>query len=308
MLRIRMVEEAIAERYPDQEMRCPVHLSIGQEAVPVGVAAAFSVKDLFYSNHRSHGHYLAKGGNLNRMIAEIYGKETGCCQGRGGSMHLIDISCGFMGSVPIVGSIIPIATGAALTFHLMKDARMVVVFLGDGAVEEGVFYETLNFALLHNLRILYICENNNYSSYSPLSVRQPSGREIISLAQGVGVRSIHGYGNDVEGVYQITKQAVEFIQNEELPVFIELKTYRWREHCGPFYDNHIGYRSVSEFEKWKDQCPIESYFQNKVKGIISDSDLDRMKIQIQNEIEDAFRFAQMSPYPSKEDLSDEVYA
>lgn len=309
MLRVRMVEEAIADRYPDQEMRCPVHLSIGQEAVPVGIAAAISDQDLFYSNHRSHGHYLAKGGDLNRMIAEIYGKEAGCCRGRGGSMHLIDTSCGFMGSVPIVGSIIPIATGAAFSSYLKGENNLVVVFFGDGTVEEGAFYESLNFAILHHLRILYVCENNLYSVYSPLSVRQPPGREIITLAQGIGVRSFQGDGNDVEDVYHVAKQAIEIIRTDNIPLFIELKTYRWREHCGPNYDNHSGYRSSDEFEDWRKNCPIDSYIRRLVEnkqGLLFD--IDQMKALIQGEIENAFSFADVSPFPNKEDLSDEVYA
>lgn len=309
LLRIRMVEEAIADHYPDQEMRCPVHLSIGQEAVPVGVSAAIPSGSLFFSNHRSHGHYLAKGGNLNRMIAEIYGKVTGCCKGRGGSMHLIDTECGYMGSVPIVGSIIPIATGAAFSMRLKREVGLVVVFFGDGTVEEGAFYESLNFAILHNLQILFICENNLYSVYSPLSVRQPPEREIFSLAHGIGLPVFQGDGNDVEDVFLKTSMAADIIWSKKTPVFIEFKTYRWREHCGPNFDNDVGYRTIEEFDEWRNDCPVSSYSEKLLgEGFLLRSDIEIMEEGIQKEINQAFIFAKSSPFPVKDDLLDEVYA
>ena len=173
MVRIRIVEESIAEHYPEQEMRCPVHFSIGQEAVAVGVCVHLDPSDHVFSNHRSHGHYLAKGGDLKAMVAEIYGKEAGCSRGFGGSMHLLDLKHGFLGAAPIVGSTIPIAVGSALTATVKEEDRVTVVFLGDGATEEGVFSESLNFAALKQLPVVFVCENNLYSVYSPLSVSQP---------------------------------------------------------------------------------------------------------------------------------------
>ena len=160
MTRIRMVEEEIAKRYPEQQMRCPVHLSIGQEAAAVGVCSALQSTDWAFSGHRNHAHYLAKGGNLKAMLAEIYGKATGCCGGKGGSMHLTDQNAGFIGATPIVGSTVPIAVGAALTAQREGNGRVVVVFLGDGAMEAGVVHESLNFAALKKLPILFACENN----------------------------------------------------------------------------------------------------------------------------------------------------
>ena len=190
MTRIRMVEEEIAKRYPEQQMRCPVHLSIGQEAAAVGVCAALQPTDWAFSGHRNHAHYLAKGGNLKAMLAEIYGKATGCCGGKGGSMHLTDQASGFIGATPIVGSTVPIAVGAALTAQREGKGRVVVVFLGDGAMEAGVVHESLNFAALKKLPILFACENNLYSVYSPLDVRQPNQRTISDLAAGHGVKKI----------------------------------------------------------------------------------------------------------------------
>ena len=163
MLRIRRVEEAIAERYAAQEMRCPVHLSIGQEAVAAGVCAALMQQDGVFSNHRAHAHYLAKGGDLTAMLAEIYGKAEGCCKGIGGSMHMIDLSAGFMGAVPIVGATVPLAVGAAWAARLRGEDRVIAVFFGDGTFEEGAVYESINFAVLHSLPVLFVCENNLYA-------------------------------------------------------------------------------------------------------------------------------------------------
>ena len=241
-----MVEEQIRNLYPEQEMRCPVHLSIGQEAAAVGVCAALHKTDFAFSGHRSHAHYLAKGGNLKKMLAEIYGKTTGCCGGRGGSMHLIDKNCGFLGSTPIVGSTIPIAAGAALTAKLKHIDNLTVVFFGDGACETGVFHETLNFAATKRLKMLFVCENNLYSVYSPLKVRQPTNRSLSDLAEGHGIKTSFVNGNDLEEVIRGSSDIIDYIKSESKPAFFELETYRWLEHCGPNYDNNIGYRSEKE--------------------------------------------------------------
>src|SRR5574341_1329612 len=207
MLRIRMVEEKIAELYPEQEMRCPVHFCIGQEAVAVGMCAALFREDYVMSGHRSHGHYLAKGGDLKAMMAELYGKVTGCSQGKGGSMHLVDLSAGFLGATPIVGSTIPISVGTALGSMMRGERRVTAIFFGDASPETGVFHESLNFAALKGLPVIFVCENNLYSTASPLSVRQPEGREIFWLAKAHGVESYQGDGNDVIEVYTMAAQA-----------------------------------------------------------------------------------------------------
>ena len=213
MKRIRAVEEEIAGKYSEWEMRCPTHLSIGQEAVATVLGHLLSQDDLVVSTHRAHAHYLGKGGDLNAMIAEIYGKETGCSKGRGGSMHLIDTSVGFMGSTAIVGGTIPIGTGLALAIKYRKTKQISCIFLGDGAIEEGAFYEAANFAALHKLPALFICENNLYSVYSPLSKRQPSGRKIHELANSIGLMSDYGNGNDVIQSHNIIKNAISEIRN-----------------------------------------------------------------------------------------------
>lgn len=309
MVRIRKVEEAIAAHYPEQKMRCPVHLSIGQEAASAGVCAALRPDDLAMSGHRSHAHYLGKGGNLNAMIAEIYGKETGCCHGRGGSMHLVDLAAGFVGAVPIVGSTIPIATGLAFADHQLKRDRVTVAFLGEAATEEGVFHESVNFASLHKLPIVFVCENNLYSVYSPMSVRQPAHREVWQLAAGHGVTAHQGDGNDPLAVYELARAAVAQARSGQGPVFLELKTYRWREHCGAGFDNHIGYRTEAEYQSWRERDPIAT-FQRRLQasGTFDASRFAQFNSSVDAEIAEAFAQADRAPFPAAATLMDHVYA
>lgn len=309
MRRIRMVEEKIAEVYPEQEMRCPVHLCTGQEAVAVGVCANLERGDYVMGGHRSHGHYLAKGGSLERMIAELYGKATGCCKGKGGSMHLVDLSVGFLGAAPIVGSTIPIAVGTAFGSVMRGDERVTTVFFGEGTTEEGVFHESINFAALRKLPVVFICENNLYSVYSPLSVRQPGGREVFSLAESHGVESYQADGNDVVEVYRLAESAVRKARQGGGPTFLEFKTYRWREHCGPYYDNDLGYRSEEEFQEWKRRCPIQRLLERLLKeGILCNQDNDAIAREVEAEINGAITFAKESPFPEKHGLMEHIYA
>lgn len=291
MLRIRLIEEAIAHRYPEQKMRCPVHLSIGQEGVAVGVCKAALTSDYLISNHRAHAHYLAKGGDLKAMIAEIYGKKTGCCLGRGGSMHLVDRSVGMYGSTPIVGGSIPVGVGLAFATQLKKESPITLIFFGEGSTEEGVFAESLNFAALKKLPVLFICENNFYSVYSPLHVRQPPERDRAGIARAHGLFTKTGYGNDVEEVYDLAREAITSIRSGQGPAFLEFTTYRHREHCGPNFDNHIGYRTEEEFLFWEKQCPLK--FQAKR----IQTDLESLQSPILAEIEEAFAYAEKSPFP-----------
>lgn len=309
MLRIRMVEEKIAELYPEQEMRCPVHLCIGQEAIAVGVCVNLLKKDYLFSSHRSHGHYLAKGGDLKQMLAEIYGKATGCSKGKGGSMHLVDLSVGILGTTPIVAGIIPIATGAAFGTKMKEEDNVTAVFFGDAATEEGVFFESLNFASLKKLPVLFICENNFFSVYSPLSVRQPEERDNLSLVRSLGIRADKGDGNNVIEVYELAKKAVTNIRKGRGPYYLEFETYRWREHCGPNFDNDLGYRTEKDFLKWKKKCPIGLFEKKLIKdGIFNLSQIDNFKQDIQVEINDAVSFAKDSPYPESKEMLSDVYA
>ena len=309
MKRIRAVEEEIAERYSEWEMRCPTHLSIGQEAVAAVVGHLLNHDDLAVSTHRAHAHYIGKGGDLKAMIAEIYGKETGCSKGRGGSMHLIDKSVGFMGSTAIVGGTIPIGTGLALGMKYRKTEQISCIFVGDGAIEEGAFYESANFAALHQLPILFICENNLYSVYSSLSKRQPADRKIHELAKEIGLSSDYADGNDIMQIYEVLEPTINAIRAGKGPSFIEFSTYRWREHCGPNFDNDIGYRSEEEFAEWKMKDPIRSFqHQLKVSNFMDDNTLIDLDKKIENEIKEAFDFAKASKFPNRETLAKYIYS
>lgn len=298
MIRIRMVEEEIALRYPEGEMRCPTHLSIGQEAVAAAISAAVSKEDFAVSTHRGHAHYLGKGGDLKAMIAEIYGKVTGCARGKGGSMHLIDRSVGFMGTSAIVGNSIPIGVGLALSAQLLGTKQLSCIFLGDGATEEGAYYESVNFAVLKKLPVLFLCENNLYSVYSPLSVRQPESRKISAVAEALGLTIDNVDGNDVSQCYDSILQAVNNIRAGKGPMFIEFSTYRWLEHCGPGFDNHIGYRTLDEYETWKKKDPIANLEKRMIKEDETIFDkVNEIKQKIKQEIAEAFIFAQTSDFP-----------
>lgn len=308
MVRIRMIEEGIADRYAEQEMRCPVHLSIGQEASAVGVCHALLHTDRVFSTHRCHAHYLAMDGNLNAMLAEIYGKAAGCLGGRGGSMHLSDPAKGLIASVPIVASSIPLAVGAALSDQIDGNKNVSVAFFGDASVEEGVFHESANFASLRKLPVLFVCENNLYSVYTPLKDRQPS-RPLTELARAHGMYSIHADGNDVMAVFKAAHEAVERARRDDGPTFLLLDTYRWREHCGPEFDNHIGYRTEAEYEAWHSLCPVKTSRENLLsQKFLSSSDDDAMAAGFKQEIDRAFEFAKNAPLPEPSEASVHVYA
>ncbi len=308
MKRIRYVEEEIARCYPEGKMRCPTHLSIGQEAVAAAVGLALETKDMAVSGHRAHAHYLGKGGNLKGMIAEIYGKATGCSRGKGGSMHLIDETVGFMGSTAIVGGTVPVGVGLAFGMKVKKSDQVSCVFHGDAAVETGAFFESVNFAVIKKLPVLFVCENNLYSVYSPLKVRQPESRSISSMAAGLGMHTISGDGNDASEVYRKIRGSIEEIRFGRGPMFFEFSTYRWLEHCGPFYDNHIGYRSETEFLKWQAKDPIARFEREMLKNsTITKKELKSMDHIIAKEVEEAFIFALESPYPSIDSAFTDLY-
>lgn len=308
MLRIRKVEEALADQYPGEEMRCPLHLCIGQEAIAVGVSSALNQADVVFSNHRAHGHYLAKGGDLAAMIAEIFGRENGCCGGRGGSMHLIDKNVGFMGSTPIVGGTVPLAVGAAFKFFISAESNVSVIFLGDGCFEEGVVHKSLNFAALHKLPIIFVCENNNFSVYTPLSNRQPS-RPIYSIALAHGMHAEEGDGNDVLAISDIMDKAVQRARVGEGPSFLEFRTYRWREHCGPSFDDHLQYRSNSEIEAGLARCPITRFEAECLRNIPNFKDIQKeLSDKIQNEIMSAFEYSRSGKKPELNSAFGNIYA
>jgi len=308
MLRIRAVEETIATRYSEQKMRCPTHLSVGQEGVAAAAGAVLRHDDLAVSGHRAHAHYLAKGGDLKAMIAEIYGKATGCSRGKGGSMHLVDESVGFMGSTAIVGGTVPVGVGLAYPMKLKRTDQVACIFLGDAVVETGVFFESVNFAVLKKLPVLFLCENNLYSVYSPMRVRQPQGRAIHQMVAGLGLPAAHGDGNDVRATYEALRSGVETIRAGGGPRFYEFDTYRWREHCGPLYDDELGYRPEGELARWKQKDPVARFTTLLLaEGVVGQSDIDAMQQAIDAEIAEAFAFADQSPFPADDTAFADLY-
>ena len=300
MLRIRMIEQKIAYLYGEQEMRCPVHLSIGQEAVATGVCSQLKTNDIVLSAHRAHAHYLAKGGDLKKMLSELYGKENGCVMGKGGSMHLADLAAGFYPAVPIVGSTIPIGVGVALANKMKKNSDITCIFLGDGSTEEGVFHESLDFASLKNLNILFVCENNFYSVYSPMNVRQFEQRSALNLAKAHGLQGNHGDGSSVMEVIKKTKNGINYIKKNKKPFFLELQTYRFIEHCGPNNDDNLDYRDKKYLNFWKNKCPINNYERKLLKSPQFSLDIkESFKKEIALEISKSFSFAKKSKFPQK---------
>jgi len=302
MLRIREVQLRIESLYHQDEMKTPVHLCIGQEAVAVGVCANLRKDDFISSSHRGHGHYLAKGGDLKAMIAELYCRETGCSKGRGGSMHLVDVSVSHMGSSSIVGGGIPIATGLALAVRMKKENRVSVTFFGDGAADEGVLYESVNFAILKQLPVVFIYENNQFSVCSHISARQ-GGQVIFHSTSHELMYTRIVDGNSVLDVYEASGIAVERARAGEGPSFIECKTYRVRGHAGSGSDAALGYRTAEEIAAWEGKCPIASFRHELLnRKVVDEMDLANMRKEILLEIDEAFQFARHSPLPDGKNL------
>ena len=257
MVRIRLCEESLVEPILNGEVRCPVHLYSGEEAIATGMCAALSEEDYIFGTHRSHGHYLAKGGSMGELIAEIYGKEAGCSGGRGGSMHIIEPAKGMMGGAPIVAGTISLALGAALASRIRKEPRVSVSFFGDGATGEGVLYESLNFAALKCLPMLFVCENNLYSTH--MSIQEcRSNLPISHIGKPFGISTFRVTGNDVLKVYETARKAVGLCREGRGPAFIECVTYRLRGHVGPddnIQGSHQDIRPEQEIAKWKKKGP-----------------------------------------------------
>ena len=308
MLRIRIIEEEIEKRYHEDQMKTPIHLVIGQEAASVGCCAALTTEDLLYSSHRTHGNYLAKGGDLKAMLCEMFCRINGCVGSRGGSMHLIDKAVGMAGTSAIVGGAVPIATGAALAAQMQKSDQVSVVFIGDATTEEGVTSESLNFAALKKLPVIYFCENNFYSVQSPLSTRQPE-RDIYKWAAGYTIPSMLIDGMNVLEVYGAVLEGVDRARRGDGPTFIEARLYRYRGHGGAGDDSKTGYRDVAETEAWQQFCPIAMYFKFlQREGLLDQKCVENMRTEIMEETLDAFSYAAASPNPTEADLYKNVYA
>ncbi|HQG35564.1 MAG TPA: thiamine pyrophosphate-dependent dehydrogenase E1 component subunit alpha [Syntrophales bacterium] len=311
MLRIRLCEEAFVAPILAGEVRCPCHLYSGEEAVAVGVCAALTARDYVFGNHRSHGHYLAKGGSMPEMAAEIFCRETGCSRGRGGSMHLIAPEVGMMGAAPIVAGTISLALGAALAAAIRKDGCVAVTFFGDGATGEGVLYESMNFAALRRLPIIFVCENNYYATHMPVRECRVD-RPLYEIAGPFGIESCQEDGNDVLAVYEAGRAAVEKCRSGEGPVFLEFLTYRYRGHVGPddnIQGSHTDIRPPEEIERWRLNDPIlrlEKYLRER--QIMGEDETSAVRDEIAREVAAAHDFARRSPSPRSEELDRYVFA
>ena len=308
ILRIRLIEETIESKYHEDEMKTPIHLVIGQEATSVGVCNFLNKNDLVFSSHRTHGNYLAKNGDLKSMLSEFFCKENGTNSSRTGSMHLLDKKVGYGGSSAIVGGIIPIATGHALRNKILKNNQIVVCFIGDASLEEGVSWETFNFASLKNLPILFVCENNFYSVCTPLHIRQ-SNQNLLEKVKSFKIKTFLADGTNVIDVCDKTKKALDFIKKKNSPVFIESQAYRLRAHGGAGDDTISGYRSFKEYKEWEKNCPLYKFEKFLIANKVIDYEfINKCKKNIDNEIKKAFIYAKNSKKPTGSSIYNFVYS
>jgi TPP-dependent pyruvate/acetoin dehydrogenase alpha subunit len=306
MFLIRSAEQAMVEFYRENKIFSFVHFYIGQEAIAVGVSANLRLQDRVFGNHRSHGHYLAKGGNLAAMFAEMLGKETGCCKGKGGSMHLLDRSVNFMGSTPILSSAVPIATGSALEQKMRASEEISVVYLGDGAAEEGVFTESLNLAGLMGLPVLFVIEDNLYSVNSDKAARRSEGHNFHQIANGFGVRHEIADGNNVQSVFNVAHELINYVRDKKAPAILECLTFRHMAHSAPIFDDQIGYRKLDPIDE---RDKVDSLKRLKMELIerIDLSEIDRVESDILCEIKKALDYAVNSPEPDPKHLLEGVF-
>jgi pyruvate dehydrogenase E1 component alpha subunit len=299
---IRRTEEEIARLYPSDRIKSPVHLSIGQESVSVGVCDALAPDDMMSATYRGHAAYLAKGGDLGRMMAELYGKGTGGAGGKAGSMHLVDMAAGVIGMSAVVGTTIPIAAGFAFAMKREGRERITACFFGDGATEEGVFSETLNFAALHKLPILFVCENNGFAIHSPLSNRWATEalRERVAT---YGIPTQEVADADVFAIRRAADTAIQAIRAGGGPQFLECKTYRWREHVGPGEDYDDDYRTRDDLAPWQENDSVAI-----TGNMLDDAGREAIDQDIEGKIARAVEFAEQSPWPEPEELFSNVYA
>lgn len=305
MLRIRVFEERVLKEFGHGKIPCHAHLYIGQEAIATGACAALRADDYIISNHRGHGHLIAKGGKTDRMMAELFGKKTGYCKGKGGSMHCADVKLGILGANGIVGAGITIAGGAALTAKVRKTGQVCLCFFGDGASNTGRFHEGINFASILKLPVVYILENNQYAISVPIKY----AANITNLADRAAAYGIPGKtidGNDVLGVCEAVSEAVERARRGEGPSLIECKTYRWAGHYTGDPQNYVSKETI---EQWKTKDPLPRFKGFLMENaVLSEEAIESLHQEIADEIEAAVKFADDSPFPTPEETLEDVYA
>jgi acetoin:2,6-dichlorophenolindophenol oxidoreductase subunit alpha len=306
MLTIRRFEERVAAEFYAGNLFGFVHSYIGQEAIATGVCAHLNKDDRIVSHHRGHGHCIAKGADMMKMMAEIHGKRTGYCKGKGGSMHIADFSIGMLGADGIVGAGLPIAAGAAMAAQLEGNGKIAAVFFGDGACQEGEFHEALNLAAIWKLPLLFVCENNHYGVNTPASYSLAAG-EIVRMPEAYHIPNKAIHGNDVEAVYKATKEATDVLRRGEGPYFLECETYRWHKHF--LSDVLEDLRPREEIDSWAKKCPI-SVFEAKLlrHDVLTRPEMDCINERILERVEEAYQFGVESPYPEPEDALEDVYS
>lgn len=306
MYRIRAFEERVADLVVAREINTPCHLYIGQEAIATGICAALETRDYVWGGHRSHGHYLAKGGEMKTMLAEIFGRTGGCAKGRGGSMHLIARDVGILGTVPLVAATIPLAAGTGLSSKISGDGRVTVSFFGDGALEEGHAHESINLAALYLLPVVFVCENNLYASHMQLLERRAADN-IYKTGEAHGVPSVVLDGNDVVALHEAAIEAVNRARAGGGPTFLECRTYRWRGHVGPSWDMDVGLKRRDELDDWLPKDPIARARTALIEAGASHIELDSVARSALEEIDEAVTFARQSPHPSHGELLEHVF-
>ncbi|HLB28460.1 MAG TPA: thiamine pyrophosphate-dependent dehydrogenase E1 component subunit alpha [Dehalococcoidales bacterium] len=306
MLTIRRFEERVSKEFFDGNVKGYVHLYIGEEAVATGVCGNLLRTDRIVSHHRGHGHCIAKGADINRMMAEIFGKKTGYCKGKGGSMHIADFGVGMLGANGIVGAGLPIACGAATAAQMEGGNGVAAVFFGDGGVHEGEFHEAMNLASVWKLPLIFVCENNYYAVNTP-SKYAIAIDEIYKRAACYSMPGMAVDGNDVVAVHQAAKELVERARQGKGPSFLECRTYRWHGHFESRMPTDT--RPPEEIAEWKKKDPVVAMERKLLAaGVSTQADLDKMNAQILERIDDAVKFAKESPFPAPEDALEDVYS
>lgn len=302
MMFIRRVEETVAELYPSDVIKSPVHLSIGQEAASVAICDHLGTEDVVSGTYRGHALYLAKGGSPEAMFAEMYGKDGGAARGKGGSMHLVSREVNVLGASAVVGTNISVAVGAALSAKMRASGQVVVSFFGDGATEEGAFSESLNFAALMKLPILFVCENNFFAIHKPLSARWATDR-LCERVETYGIASHLIDDDDVLKLHGLAGEAIARIRAGGGPEFIEYHAYRMREHVGPNEDFDQGYREAGDARPWSENDQVQ-----RLAGMVDAGSREKIDAEIEQRITAAVKFAEDSPVPNPEELFNHVYA
>ena len=306
MYLIRKAEEAIIKNYPSDEMKTPMHMSMGEEAIVVGVCQSLGPKSQTFGTYRSHALYLTTSQDTDGFFAEMYGKKTGVVRGKGGSMHLSYPEKGLMATSAVVASTIPAAVGSAYANKYLKNGKIVGIFFGDGAVDEGVFWESLNIACLMKLPIIFICEDNGYAVHTE-TVKRHGYKSIVDIIKNFDCQVFSSESTDVEEIYEISKKAVTFVKKGGKPVFLYFKYYRYLEHVGVNWDFDKGYRSETEFKKWFKKDPVKLQKKRLFRLGLNKTQIENVESTIVNQIEESVLKVKKSPFPENKDIYRDVY-